>query len=137
VADLDAGRDLREPVDQAVQAEQQREGNRADAGAGEEQDAERDGRQPGQDEQGARARGLPPLESRIPTMTARMPSRINEVDVDLNRKGIPFRVAQLHHVLRKARGAGQHQETRRPRMPANILRLWGYSRCPRINELGL
>src|SRR6266702_2192816 len=26
----------------------------------------------------------------IPTMTARMPSRIKEVDVDLNMKGIPF-----------------------------------------------
>jgi hypothetical protein len=25
-----------------------------------------------------------------PTMTARMPSRIKEVDVDLNMKGIPF-----------------------------------------------
>src|SRR5437899_566061 len=26
----------------------------------------------------------------IPTMTARMPSRIKEADVDLNMKGIPF-----------------------------------------------
>jgi hypothetical protein len=32
----------------------------------------------------------------IPTMTARMPSRINEVEVDLNMKGIPFRLGQSH-----------------------------------------
>jgi hypothetical protein len=29
--------------------------------------------------------------ARIPAMMARMPSRISEVDVDLNMKGIPFR----------------------------------------------
>jgi hypothetical protein len=34
-------------------------------------------------------RGLGQAMAMIPTMTARMPSRINEVEVDLNMKGIP------------------------------------------------
>jgi DNA-binding PucR family transcriptional regulator len=63
VADLDAGVDLREPVDQAVQAEQQGQGDRADAGPGEQQHAERDRHQAGQDEQRPHARGLPSLEA--------------------------------------------------------------------------
>src|SRR6516162_6492815 len=62
LAHLDARGDLREPVDHAVQAEQQREGDRADAGAGEQQDAEGDRHQAGNDEQRARARGLPAAE---------------------------------------------------------------------------
>jgi hypothetical protein len=47
----------------------------------------------------------------IPTMTARMPSRINEVDVDLNMKGISFRLPQAHYVIWEVRGAFYVQET--------------------------
>ncbi len=39
------------------------EGDRAHAGTGEQQHAERDGHQPGEDEHRARARGLPTLET--------------------------------------------------------------------------
>src|SRR5215831_15730345 len=61
-AQLNAHRDLRDAVDQGEQAEQQGKGDRADAGAGEEQDAEQDGHQATDDEQRAGAGGLPALE---------------------------------------------------------------------------
>jgi hypothetical protein len=38
----------------------------------------------------------------IPTMTARTPSKIIEVDVDLNTTGIPFRLSQAHHCYGKS-----------------------------------
>src|ERR1700761_6345422 len=38
--------------------------------------------------------------ARIPTTTAKMPSRINEVDVDLSMTGIPFAVGRLRNGLR-------------------------------------
>src|SRR6266566_2090529 len=41
----------------------------------------------------------------IPTMTARIPSRIKEVEVDLNMKGIPFACLKAHHVIWEVRGA--------------------------------
>src|ERR1700683_576704 len=63
VADLDADRDLREAVDQGVQAEQQGQGDRAHAGTGEQQYPERDRHQPAEDEHGAGGRGLPGLET--------------------------------------------------------------------------
>jgi hypothetical protein len=63
LAQLDPGRDLGEPVDQRVQAEQQGQGDRADAGPGEQQHAEHERHQPGQQEQRAGARALPGLES--------------------------------------------------------------------------
>ena len=55
----------------------------------------------------------------IPTMTLRMPSRINEVDVCLNMKGTSFRLAQPRHGISEPRclsvsadamdaAAGQH-----------------------------
>src|SRR5215471_572484 len=55
---LDAQRDPRDAVDQAEEAEQQRQGDRADVGAGEQQDTERDGDQPGEDEHRPGAGGL-------------------------------------------------------------------------------
>src|SRR5215472_5060818 len=61
-AQLDAHHDLRHAVDDAEQAEQQREGDRTDAGTGEQHDTERDGHKPAQDEQRAGARGLAALE---------------------------------------------------------------------------
>src|SRR5436305_9442127 len=47
LAQVDAHRDLGDTIDQAEQAEQQREGNRADLGRGEEHYAGRDRHQPG------------------------------------------------------------------------------------------
>src|SRR5215831_1324482 len=61
-AQLDAHHDLRHAVDDAEQAEQQREGDRTDAGTGEQHHTERDGHKPAQDEQRAGARGLAALE---------------------------------------------------------------------------
>jgi hypothetical protein len=58
-AQLDAAGNLRDSVDEREQAEQQREGVRADAGAGEQHDAEGDGHQAAEQEQGAGASGLP------------------------------------------------------------------------------
>src|SRR5215467_13704863 len=62
----------------------------------------------------------------IPTMTLRMPSRINEVDVCLNMKGISFRLAQPHRGILRTRGACRYQQT--PALPllANTRRLWRY-----------
>jgi hypothetical protein len=62
VAQLDAHHDLRDAVDDAEQPEQQREGYRAHAGAGEQHHAEQDGHQSAQDEQRPGARGLSGLE---------------------------------------------------------------------------
>src|SRR6516164_7137784 len=64
----------------------------------------------------------------IPTMTARMPSRIIEVDVDLNMTGISFPLAQAHQVLRDVRSACCAHQTPRPRRLANTCRLWTHSR---------
>src|SRR5271163_771218 len=66
--------------------------------------------------------------ARIPMMTARMPSRINEVDDDLNMTGIPFRLPQAHHVLGEIRSACGAHQMRRPRGLANTCRLWRHSR---------
>src|SRR2546429_437472 len=55
---LNAQHDLRDSEDQAVQAEQQREGDRADVGTSGEHDAEREGYQPGDEEQRPGARSL-------------------------------------------------------------------------------
>src|SRR5262252_9278816 len=64
----------------------------------------------------------------IPTMTARMPSRIIEVDVDLNMTGISFPLAQAHQVLWDVRSACCAHQTPRPRRLANTCRLWTHSR---------
>jgi len=62
LAQLDAQHEPRDAVDQAEQAEHQREGDRTDTAAGEQRRAERNGHQPAQDEQRAGARGLLALE---------------------------------------------------------------------------
>src|SRR5260370_10511995 len=64
----------------------------------------------------------------MPTTTLRMPSRINEVDVDLDMKGIPFRLAQPHHGVSCCPRCCQHQQTAVLPIPANTCRLWIY-RC--------
>src|SRR6266699_2439846 len=73
----------------------------------------------------------------IPTMMARMPSRINEVDVDLNMKGDSFRSAQSHHAVLEVCGAGQHQETRRLLTPTNICGLWTHSCGLGVEHIGI
>src|SRR5262249_42212254 len=54
----------------------------------------------------------------IPTITARMPARINEVDVCLNMRGIPFGLAQRTATLPNAAvpvsASKRHRAVRRP-----------------------
>src|SRR5215469_17667466 len=73
----------------------------------------------------------------IPTTTARMPSRIIEVEVDLidlSIGGIPS-ASDRHTRSIRVLGAGRYQQTpRRPR-PTNICRLWMYS-CQLGNRPG-
>jgi hypothetical protein len=61
--------------------------------------------------------------AKIPTMTARMPSRTNEVDDDLNMTGIPSACLSRTTFIRELRGACHVQQTRRPAIPANSYRL--------------
>src|SRR6516165_5966651 len=64
----------------------------------------------------------------IPTMTARMPSRVIEVEVDLNMAGVPFCLPQAHHVLRGRPKRLLCHQTRRPRRLTNTCVLWTHSR---------
>src|SRR5712691_6807680 len=72
----------------------------------------------------------------IPTATARMPSRINEVEVDLNMRSVPFArsVAPRHcgspWCLLTSGDA-------KALMPANTRRLWTYSCGLRDHSAGV
>src|SRR5580693_5593687 len=89
LTDVDARVDLREPVDQAEQTEQQGQGDRADARPGEQQHAERDRYQAGHEEQRANPRRLTGLEAgeELGHAAGERPDRDDEDQHERGRRG--------------------------------------------------
>ena len=62
-----------------------------------------------------------------PAMMTRTPGGINEVDVDFNMKGIPFRLDQPHHDIWKHPYAGSFRDRRDGRPAASRASSPGFS----------
>src|ERR1700730_11866845 len=89
LTDVDARVDLREPVDQAEQTEQQGQGDRADPGPGEQQHTEGDRCQAGHEQQRTNARRLSGLKAgkELGQPTRKRPESHHEEQHERGRRG--------------------------------------------------